>query len=77
MLERKSKRILFVRAAEVFGDVSGHYADFVDGRFELLGGAIEVLGPIAQLVGLVDIDAGAVGGAAVLKVVGHSSEVGE
>lgn len=37
----------------------------------MLGGAVEFLGPVADFVSFVDVDAGAVGGAAVLEVVGH------
>ena len=55
--------------------IVGHDAGFDDGGAELLRGAVEFLGPVADFVGFVDVDAGAVGWAAVLEVVGHS-EVG-
>ena len=63
---------LFGGLAEMLLYVGRHDADGGNGGFELVGGAAEALGPVAQLVGFVDVDAGAVGGATVLEVIGHS-----
>jgi hypothetical protein len=49
----------------------GHDACFGHGGAELLGGAVEFWDLVADFVGFVDVDAGPVGRAAVLEVVGH------
>ena len=60
------------RLAEALLNIGHHDADGGNGGFELVGSAVEALGPVAQFVGFVDVDAGAVGGATVLEVIGHS-----
>ena len=42
--------------------------------FELLRGAVKVVGPVAQIEGLVAVGAGAVGGAMVLEIVRYWKE---
>ena len=57
--------LLFICAAYLPLHGIGHDAGFSDGGAELLGGAVEFLGPVADFVAFVD----AVGGAAVLNVI--------
>jgi len=62
---------LLGRLAEMLLCIGCHDANGGNGGFELVGGAVEAFGPVAQLVSFVDINAGTVGGATVLEVIGH------
>jgi hypothetical protein len=55
--------------AQVTPNIRCHDADFRDRGFQLLLGHTERLGPVAELVSFVDVDATSVGGATVLKIV--------
>jgi hypothetical protein len=61
--------------AQVTPDVGCDDADLGDGCFQLLLGHAESFRPISELVSFMDVDAGAIGGAAVLKIVCHADDV--
>jgi hypothetical protein len=54
--------------------IGSYNAGLGNGGAELLRGAVESLGSVADFLDFVDVDPGAVSGAAVLKIVGRSEE---